>query len=502
MSLDSARRRGPLPARRERRREVDADRDPLGPRPPGRGHDPHRRAHGRHLLAARRRSICGIGTVYQHSDADPGAHGAREPDARRRPPRSGSTSPAAGARLAELAAALGVEVDPDAPHGRARRSARSSRSRSSRRSGAARASSSSTSPPRCSRRRAWPSSRRSSARLKAQGHGRRLHHPQAARGAVARRQRLDPPPGTPGGRDRRARRCAATPHEELRAAIVRIMFGEEARAVADVAELQEEIVERVEPTRPAAVRSDDGARARRRSRRRQRGRARDRRTSRSRSTRARCSASPASTATASARWPRSIAGQRSDGRRRPAPVRRLDPRSSASPARQKLGLRYVTDDRLGEGIVASLSVGSEPVPQAHRPAPVLAPRPHPAGGASSARPASSCEEFDVRTPSVKTRAGTLSGGNIQKVLLARELSFEPRVVVFHKPTYGLDVRRPRASCATPIRGSGRQRRRGARHLDRPRRAARDLRPHRGALPRPPRRARSRTGPARPRRSAS
>jgi simple sugar transport system ATP-binding protein len=49
-------------------------------------------------------------------------------------------------------------------------------------------------------------------------------------------------------------------------------------------------------------------------------------------------------------------------------------------------------------------------------------------------------EFDVRTPSVRTRAATLSGGNTQKVLLARELSFDPKVVVFHKPTYGLDVR--------------------------------------------------------------
>ncbi len=49
-------------------------------------------------------------------------------------------------------------------------------------------------------------------------------------------------------------------------------------------------------------------------------------------------------------------------------------------------------------------------------------------------------EFDVRTPGLKTRAATLSGGNIQKLLLARELSFDPKVVVFNKPTYGLDLK--------------------------------------------------------------
>jgi simple sugar transport system ATP-binding protein len=50
------------------------------------------------------------------------------------------------------------------------------------------------------------------------------------------------------------------------------------------------------------------------------------------------------------------------------------------------------------------------------------------------------KEFDVRTPSVSTRTGTLSGGNIQKVMLARELSFDPKVVIFNKPTYGLDLK--------------------------------------------------------------
>jgi len=108
-------------------------------------------------------------------------------------------------------------------------------------------------------------------------------------------------------------------------------------------------------------------------------------------------------------------------------------------ARQKLGLRYVTDDRLGEGIVRSLSVsinlflkriGEEPFWSKGRIVP----------SRINAEAEKLVREYDIRTPGLETRSGTLSGGNIQKLLLARELSFEPKVVVFHKPTYGLDLR--------------------------------------------------------------
>lgn len=50
----------------------------------------------------------------------------------------------------------------------------------------------------------------------------------------------------------------------------------------------------------------------------------------------------------------------------------------------------------------------------------------------------------MRTPSVAARVATLSGGNIQKVVLARELSFDPKLVVYNKPTYGLDIRTTQA----------------------------------------------------------
>ena len=83
-------------------------------------------------------------------------------------------------------------------------------------------------------------------------------------------------------------------------------------------------------------------------------------------------------------------------------------------------------------------------------------------------------EFDVRTPCTETRVAALSGGNIQKAVLARELSFAPKVVIFNKPTYGLDVRTTRA-VRDRIREQANRRRSRDRDLDRPRRA-------RGVLP--------------------
>jgi simple sugar transport system ATP-binding protein len=47
--------------------------------------------------------------------------------------------------------------------------------------------------------------------------------------------------------------------------------------------------------------------------------------------------------------------------------------------------------------------------------------------------------FDVRTPSLHTPALALSGGNQQKLVVAREFAFEPRVLIAAQPTRGLDI---------------------------------------------------------------
>jgi ABC-type uncharacterized transport system ATPase subunit len=48
-------------------------------------------------------------------------------------------------------------------------------------------------------------------------------------------------------------------------------------------------------------------------------------------------------------------------------------------------------------------------------------------------------EFDVRTPNIFVSAGSLSGGNQQKAIIAREFNNHPELLIAAQPTRGLDV---------------------------------------------------------------
>jgi len=50
-----------------------------------------------------------------------------------------------------------------------------------------------------------------------------------------------------------------------------------------------------------------------------------------------------------------------------------------------------------------------------------------------------CKRLNVKAPSVEVRAANLSGGNQQKVVLAKWLALEPKVLIFDEPTRGIDV---------------------------------------------------------------
>ncbi len=106
--------------------------------------------------------------------------------------------------------------------------------------------------------------------------------------------------------------------------------------------------------------------------------------------------------------------------------------------RRRLGLRYVSDDRLGEGTVASFPVATNLLLKEIGEAPFWT-RGWEHRGRIADHARRLVEAFDIRTPSVNTPIGRLSGGNIQKALLARELSGPAKLVIYAKPTYGLDV---------------------------------------------------------------
>ncbi len=61
----------------------------------------------------------------------------------------------------------------------------------------------------------------------------------------------------------------------------------------------------------------------------------------------------------------------------------------------------------------------------------------------AASPTPRSTQFDIRAAGPEARTGTLSGGNLQKALLARELACEPMVLLAAQPTRGLDVARHR-----------------------------------------------------------
>ncbi|MCC6315089.1 MAG: ATP-binding cassette domain-containing protein, partial [Thermomicrobiales bacterium] len=108
----------------------------------------------------------------------------------------------------------------------------------------------------------------------------------------------------------------------------------------------------------------------------------------------------------------------------------------------RLGIGYVTDERLHEGCVPSSSVADNVVLKS------IGQRPFSNGfwidrRAIEAHARKLIAEFNVKTPGPDARIGLLSGGNIQKLLLARELAQNPTVLVCNKPTHGLDLKTAR-----------------------------------------------------------
>ncbi len=104
----------------------------------------------------------------------------------------------------------------------------------------------------------------------------------------------------------------------------------------------------------------------------------------------------------------------------------------------KEGVAYIPEDRHGVGSVPNLSVAENLALRNYRWPPI-------GNGwrinrvALRKQAVELVQTFDIVTPSIDTPSRLLSGGNLQKMILARELSGDPRVVIAVHPTRGLDV---------------------------------------------------------------
>jgi simple sugar transport system ATP-binding protein len=102
------------------------------------------------------------------------------------------------------------------------------------------------------------------------------------------------------------------------------------------------------------------------------------------------------------------------------------------------GVGYIPEERMHDGVVKDFAVADNFILR-DLGAPGVARRGFLQFNAIAHRARTLVGQFQVKTPSIYTPVKNLSGGNIQKLILARELSLKPRLLVAAQPTRGVDV---------------------------------------------------------------
>jgi simple sugar transport system ATP-binding protein len=115
------------------------------------------------------------------------------------------------------------------------------------------------------------------------------------------------------------------------------------------------------------------------------------------------------------------------------PLRSGDPRAAIA-----AGIAYIPEDRLGTGVAPSLSIASNLVLKSYRDRSASR-GPLMRLGRIRANAVELIRRYRIAAPGPAAPARLLSGGNLQKVVLAREFSGQPRLVLAASPTRGLDV---------------------------------------------------------------
>ena len=102
------------------------------------------------------------------------------------------------------------------------------------------------------------------------------------------------------------------------------------------------------------------------------------------------------------------------------------------------GVSHVPEDRTHVGSAPNMTITENTIMKSYRGSPISS-RWQINFTHARERARSLKQKYDILAPSVETMARKLSGGNLQKVILAREISSEPTLMVAVQPTRGLDV---------------------------------------------------------------
>ncbi|HVP22662.1 MAG TPA: ABC transporter ATP-binding protein [Conexivisphaerales archaeon] len=103
-----------------------------------------------------------------------------------------------------------------------------------------------------------------------------------------------------------------------------------------------------------------------------------------------------------------------------------------------LGVSYIPEDRMGDGLLPTMTV-AENLLLSHHDVPPYAKGIAVNYEVVSEKAEQAVHQYNVKTPSIQTHAGRLSGGNIQKILIARAMLTPSKAIVAHNPTRGLDI---------------------------------------------------------------
>lgn len=105
----------------------------------------------------------------------------------------------------------------------------------------------------------------------------------------------------------------------------------------------------------------------------------------------------------------------------------------------KLGLSHIPEERMEDGVISDFTVSENLVLQDHGRKPFTWGGMFMNFGVIVKRCQQIIGEYEIKTPGTETPIRSLSGGNIQKLVLGRELSRQPRVLIAAQPTRGVDI---------------------------------------------------------------